>query len=186
MKDIALTGLARSGKDSVAARLVEDHGYVRVAFADALKDAALKADPIVLSTMDSADQLYDVRLSEVVADHGWENAKDFYPEVRRFLQHFGQAVRDIDPMFWARPAVDAIRQAHAEGRPVVVTDVRYDNEVISLLARGFTLVRIERPGLTPGNHVSEHNTREFHVHATIVNDGTLDDLAAAALALVSD
>lgn len=189
MKDIALTGLARSGKDSVAARLVEDHGYVRVAFADALKDAALKADPIVhTDPFQFGSSLYtaDLRLSTLVDEHGWEFAKDQVPEVRRFLQHFGQAVRDIDPRFWVRPAVDAIRQAHAEGRPVVVTDVRYDNEVISLLMRGFTLVRIERPGLTPGNHVSEHNTREFHVHATIVNDGTLDDLAAAALALVSD
>ncbi|MEU5361127.1 hypothetical protein ACFY9R_26580 [Streptomyces albidoflavus] len=181
MKDIALTGLARSGKDSVAASLVEDHGYVRVAFADALKDAALKADPLIpLKHIDKA-----VPLTTVVNFLGWERAKDAYPEVRRFLQHFGQAVRDIDPRFWVAAAVDAVHGASG-GRPVVITDVRYHNEVMAVQDLGFTLVRIERPGLTPGDHVSERNTLDFDVDATIVNDGTLDDLAAAASVLVSD
>lgn len=184
MKDIALTGLARSGKDSVAARLVEDHGYVRVAFADALKDAALKANPIV-STRFSGGDAFALRLSRCVEVYGWERAKDVYPEVRRFLQHFGQAIRDIAPHFWLDAAEDKICAAHRADRPVVITDVRYINEMSFALRRYFTLVRVERPGLTPGDHVSERNTLDFEVDATIVNDGTLDDLAEAARALAA-
>ncbi|MFF4610326.1 hypothetical protein ACFY1Q_11745 [Streptomyces albidoflavus] len=183
MKDIALTGLARSGKDSVAASLVEDHGYVRVAFADTLKDAALKADPLIPHYR--GEELLNTRLSKVVDLVGWDAAKDDLPEVRRFLQHFGQAIRDIDPRFWVRSAVDAVHGASG-GRPVVITDVRHHNEVRAVQDLGFTLIRIERPGLTPGDHVSERNTLDFDVDATIVNDGTLDDLAAAASVLVSD
>lgn len=190
MKDIALTGLARSGKDSVAARLVEDHGYVRVAFADALKAAALKADPILDSECHASscvcDYSEDYRLSDAVREYGWEGAKDRLPEVRRSLQRFGQAVREVDPYFWINAAFGAVRRAGVSGRPVVITDVRYDNEVTFTRRWGFTLVRIERPGLTPGDHVSERNTLDFDVDATIVNDGTLSDLAAATLALVSD
>lgn len=37
---IALSGKMRSGKDTIAARLVDEHGFVRVAFADKLKDIA--------------------------------------------------------------------------------------------------------------------------------------------------
>lgn len=38
MKVIAISGWKRSGKDTIAARLVEDHGFYKVSFADPLKD----------------------------------------------------------------------------------------------------------------------------------------------------
>ncbi|MGW3724845.1 deoxynucleotide monophosphate kinase family protein [Streptomyces sp. NPDC000851] len=189
MRDIALTGLARAGKDSVAARLVNHHGYVRVAFADRLKEAALKADPIIHAYTSFCDE-YDheteeVRLSAVVFAIGWEAAKDQYPEVRRFLQHYGQTVREIRPTFWVEAAFADIRAAHAQGRPVVVTDVRYTNEAEALMAAGFAVVRIERPGQTPGQHVSEREMLDYPADWTIVNSGSLADLAQLADSLVS-
>lgn len=185
MQDIALTGLARSGKDSVATRLVEHHGYVRVAFADKLKEAALKADPIILVTLDSALRPYEVHLSEIVNDHGWEYAKDYYPEVRRFLQCYGQTVREIDPRFWINAAKPAIEAAWASGRPVVVTDVRYTNEADFLHGSlPFGLVRVTRPGQTPGDHISEREMLDYTADLTIVNAGTLEYLSSLADALV--
>lgn len=184
MKDIALTGLSRSGKDSVAARLVEAHGYIRVAFADKLKEAALKADPIIEQRRDRDEEgeefTYNVGLQWIVNDMGWEAAKDTYPEVRRFLQHYGQTVREIDPMFWIRAAGPAVRQAHAAGRPVVFTDVRYLNEAQFLDAQGFRVVRVVRPGQVPGQHISEREMLGYPVHDTIVNDSTLSVLAVRA------
>lgn len=44
---VALMGRAGSGKDSAAARLVSRYQFVRVAFADPLKESALRLDPIV-------------------------------------------------------------------------------------------------------------------------------------------
>lgn len=185
MKDIALTGLSRAGKDSVAARLVEAHGYVRVAFADKLKDAALKADPIILSEGDYDAQVTDYRLSQIVREDGWEAAKDQYPEVRRFLQYYGQTVREIDPQFWIKAAGDAVRAAHHAGRPVVFTDVRYRNEADFLSANGFRIVRVERPGQVPGDHISERDMAAYPVDRTIVNGGSLAALAACADTLVT-
>lgn len=176
MQNIALTGLARSGKDSVAAHLVEQHGYVRVAFADKLKEAALKADPLI--PMNNFD--VHMRLSVVVQSVGWETAKDMYPEVRRFLQEYGQTVREIDPLFWIKAAVPALLAAWQAGQPVVFADVRYANEAGYLKTRGFDVVRITRPGQTPGDHVSERQMLDYPADREIVNDGSLADLAALA------
>lgn len=186
MQDIALTGLARSGKDSVAARLVEHHGYVRVAFADKLKEAALKADPIICAYSYNDGSTDTERLSELVSDLGWERAKDEYPEVRRFLQHYGQTVREMYSEFWITAARPAIREAWGSGRPVVVTDVRYTNEADFLRNRlDFGLVRVTRPGQTPGDHISEREMLDYPADLTIVNAGTLEYLASLADALVT-
>ncbi|MFM9669326.1 deoxynucleotide monophosphate kinase family protein [Streptomyces galilaeus] len=186
MQDIALTGLARSGKDSVATRLVEHHGYVRVAFADKLKEAALKVDPMIPFPRYSGQEQHHMRLSAVVATYGWERAKDLFPEVRRFLQCYGQTVREMYSEFWITAARPAIREAWGSGRPVVVTDVRYANEADFLRNRlDFGLVRITRPGQTPGDHISEREMLGYQEDRTIVNGGSLEALAALADLLVT-
>jgi hypothetical protein len=179
MNNIALTGLSRAGKDSVAARLVEAHGYVRVAFADKLKEAALRTDPIICP---DGWPYHDgpVRLSQMIDGMGWEAAKDTYPEVRRYLQEYGQTVREIRPTFWIEAAMADVRAAWAAGKPVVFTDVRYTNEADALTAAGFGIVRVTRPGQTPGDHVSERQMLGYPADREIVNGGTLDDLAAQA------
>lgn len=169
---IALIGRARSGKDSVAARLVERHGFKRVAFADRLKECALALDPLIHGT---------ARLSEMVERNGWDAAKS-HPEVRRVLQHFGQGVREIDPGFWIRAAFPAML---GETR-LVVSDVRYRNEADALRSAGFTLVRITRPGLPLGagsDHVSENELSSYPTSLNIVNGASLADLHAKADAI---
>ncbi|QDH92126.1 deoxynucleoside monophosphate kinase [Streptomyces phage Dubu] len=180
MKNIAITGLARSGKDSVAARLVDQYGYRRVAFADRLKVAALQADPVI--PLPQSGKL--ARLSQLIDRVGWELAKDRFPEVRRFLQNYGQTIREIQPTFWIDAAMADIRSAWADGQPVVVTDVRYVNEAQALSLQGFTVVRVTRPGQTPGRHVSEWEMFSYPAAETIANDGTLDDLAVCVDAVV--
>lgn len=171
--NIALTGLARAGKDSVAARLVSEHGYVRVAFADKLKESALRADPFICGNEREGNW---ARLSYVVGIYGWERAKDDFPEVRRFLQEHGQAVRELDPMFWVRAALPAMREAWDAGQPVVITDVRYANEA-DWARKYFDLIRVMRPGQTPGQHRSEREMLEYDVPNWVWNDGSLEDLA---------
>lgn len=176
MQDIALIGRARSGKDTVAARLVTK-GFTRVAFADPLKAAALNINPFVPTGYGVT-----VRLQSLIADVGWEYAKDNYPEVRRLLQHTGQTVRDIDRGFWVRAALDTIADIWS---PVVVSDVRYPNEADALAQRGFLLVRITRPDagrMVDGAsaHSSETALDGYPADVTITNDGSLADLYAQA------
>ena len=82
---IGLTGPPGCGKDTAADHLVKNHGFVRVAFADTIREVALTIDPY--------DHFF--RLSDVINLIGWDRAKR-QPEVRRLLQVIGtEAGRDV-------------------------------------------------------------------------------------------
>ncbi|WP_406138823.1 hypothetical protein OH828_14480 [Streptomyces anulatus] len=172
-RGIALVGKARSGKDTVAKRLIQRFAYTRVAFADPLRMMALDVDPIVC-----AQSHY--RLKAIVEDIGWDRAKEDYPEIRRILQNIGQTVRDLDPKFWLRQGLDKIEVADRWNLPVVVTDVRYRNEVRALVNRDFLTVRILRDGAglsgDSGKHDSETELDGFECDRVISNDGTVAEL----------
>ncbi|MGW6855809.1 deoxynucleotide monophosphate kinase family protein [Streptomyces xanthophaeus] len=175
--NIGLIGRARSGKDTVGRMLYDHGGYERVAFADPLKAAALKLNPIVKSWAhgDGLDTT-DVHLSEAVADVGWEAAKEVR-EVRRILQELGGAMRSVDPEIWLRAGLARAEEVNrTTGRPVVITDVRYPNEAASLARSGFRLVYIDRPGVPHLDHESEGALTEDDAAFTITNSGSLDDL----------
>lgn len=163
MPNIGLIGRARSGKDTAGKWLCDNRGYTRVAFADPLRQAALKLDP----------EIGGYRLSHRVDMYGWETAKDLFPEVRRILQELGSAIRDLDEDFWLDKALCAVDEVSTRtGRPVVITDVRYPNEMTRLRHWGFHLVYIDRPGTPQLDHPSERLT-EDDADYVLHNDGDL-------------
>lgn len=179
-RNIGLLGKAQSGKDTTAQRLADRWGFRRVAFADPLKSQALRIDPLIPTHPD----VRPVRLSRLVADVGWDYAKTRYPEVRRILQHVGQSVRDIDPGFWVRAALNAVDANEAGNLPTVVTDVRYENEARALREYGFTLVRVTRPSAVDATvgaaarHPSETELDNWATAFTLNNFGSVHDLYA--------
>lgn len=186
---IAFIGKARSGKDTAGTRLVQRWAFTRVAFADPLKRMALDLNPYIPTGYGVT-----VRLRSLVADAGWEYAKDNYPEVRRTLQRAGQTVRELDEDFWLNVALRSIDAAKGWNMPVVVTDCRYPNEAKALKARGFLMVRVQRPGgrgaMTMGQirsamHASETALDDFPADATVINGGTVFDLETQIDALVT-
>jgi hypothetical protein len=178
---VGLIGKKRSGKDSLAAVLVEEFGFERFAFADPLKEAALALNPIVV-----CDEVGPKRLSGIVASMGWEDAKEIR-EVRRTLQEYGVAIRAIQEDFWVRATLDrAVQHAHETG-PSVITDVRFPNEADEVRDAGGLVVRIIRPVLvSTDTHASEVALDGYEPDATVVNSGTLEDLAGAARSLARE
>ncbi|WP_116210114.1 hypothetical protein [Streptomyces olivoreticuli] len=178
MQGIGIIGRARSGKDTVAARLVEAHGFQRMALADPLKDMALGVDPVIC--YEAAQLGYrPVHLAEAVRESGWETVKERHPEARCFLQRLGtEGVREhVSASHWVDALInqaEAVRLA-GDGRPVVVPDVRFDNEVRALEARGFTVWAVERAGVSFMAHQSEQLPLKVG-ELTISNNGTLADL----------
>lgn len=168
---IGITGRKQAGKDSFAARLVKAHGFTRVAFADPMREFALALDPLV-------DSHY--RLSEIVYSLGWDVAKESIPEVRRTLQRLGTEAGRI--VLGDRVWVDAaMAKIDAADGPVVVTDVRFPNEADAIIAAGGILVRVVRPGHeTADVHASETSMDGYPVHVEVTNDGSLEQLWAAA------
>ena len=180
---IGIMGLKRSGKDTFADRLVSHHGFTRLALADPMREFALALDPLIAT--DWQDH-YLVRLSFIVDTIGWERAKGI-GEVRRTLQRLGtEAGRGIlGEDLWVHKT---LALAAAMSGPVVVTDVRFDNERAAIDAHG-VVVRVTRPGLTADTwHSSERLATDFSVpaYAEIVNEGTVDDLHTLADFLAED
>ncbi|MFI2609650.1 hypothetical protein [Kitasatospora sp. NPDC018619] len=174
MKNIALIGRARSGKDTAAGVLAE-YGYVRRALADPLKQMAYDIDPVVGVELLGVDAPVPVHLAAAVDRYGWEAVKDRFPAARRFLQRLGTegVRRHVAEDFWITRCVTA---AAASQRPVVVTDVRFDNEVNALRAAGFAVWFIDR-GAPDGDHPSEQ-LGPAHADQVIPNTGTLADFHA--------
>lgn len=180
MKLIAFSGVARSGKDSAARVLIERHGFTRIAFADPMREALYRLNPIVLASKN--DGGYD-RLSDLVDYHGWDEVKVLYPEVRQLLQRFGtEAGRDIHGEdCWVNAA---FRRAEGLER-IVITDVRFDNEARAVHKRGGLVVKVVRPGVEAVNgHVSDRGVTEHLLDRVIHNDGTLEELAYRVEALL--
>jgi deoxynucleotide monophosphate kinase-like protein len=182
--NIGIIGRARVGKDTAGAWLCEHRGYVRVAFADAVRDVALRTDPIVSIWPEPDGEPASARLSQVIEWESWDAAKDQHPEVRRILQETGMAIRAHDPDFWLRIALDKTKVANDAGHPVVITDVRFPNEAESLKRAGFALVYIDRPGVEHLDHASEGALTSEDAHYTIHNVGTVDDLHGTVRRLV--
>lgn len=142
---IGLSGRAGAGKDLLASHLAP-FGYVRVAFADPLREMALAIDPLI------GDGLHLASYLDLVS---WDAAKKD-PEVRRFLQRLGtEGVRAFfGADTWVRLAEERI--AGLGDVPVVVTDVRYPNEVDMVRRLGGLWCHVHRPdaAAVPG-HASE-------------------------------
>jgi hypothetical protein len=170
---IGLTGFAGSGKDTVGAELVKSHGFQRLSFAEALKDLAIKIDPIVTFENDGIFS----RLSGEVEVKGWERAKWEVYDVRRFLQALGGGARET---FGADCWVNLVRGQIDHGDPIqdyVVTDVRYPNEAEMINGYGQGIVvRVDRHGVGPVNDHASENISSLRYDLTVNNDGTLDDV----------
>ena len=149
-KVVGLCGRGRSGKDTVASYL-QAFGYERVAFADPLKTAASAL--------------------------GWDGTKEDTLSGRSFLVKFGRIIRD-------NYAEDfCIERAHRtiyewEFEQVIVTDVRYQNELDWIHELGGPVVRVIRPDTPLLGCPLEADAEELQADYTFWNDETHGKLRA--------
>nr|WP_236871062.1 AAA family ATPase [Brevibacillus laterosporus] len=159
---IALTGKMRSGKDTVAAYLVEHYDFIPYAFGDGIKRVCHELFP------------------EQVA-----NGK----KPRALLQGVGQAMRAIDPDVWIERTM---REVYiARGFDVVITDLRQPNEYARLYTEGYVLIRVNASDdvrvdrmrsagdtfdLADFTHDTERYVDIFAVHYELNNNGSVLDL----------
>ena len=163
---IAICGRAGAGKTTLANAL-----------SDEIKLRTGKAASIV----GFADKLKDV-CREIFR----MESKD-----RELLQGVGTALRSIRDTVW----IDYLMDNHVTGKtePIIVHDVRYENEALRLLSAGFVLVhlhvdrkiQIDRGRITGHDHDSESSTDELikyaHMHARSSTPEDLKRLVNMAL-----
>jgi len=194
---IALTGAARSGKDSVADRLVERHNFTKISFAAPLKQALAATDPILGFHPYKPGQL--VRLSEALANETEDVIKQTFPEYRRLLEKLGtEGIRAIDDEFWVNAAM--ARAEKRSGR-YVFPDARFRNEVDAVLdkawgrgdylaeawhAEAWHIVRPSLVGPVGELHASAAAHGNLGEDREVINDGTLGDLHSIVDAIVEE
>lgn len=174
-KLIGLSGYAQSGKDTTANILIDEFGFTRVAFADALREALYSLNPIVrhVSKMSGG---WDIRVQDFVDEIGWDRAKVQEPEIRALLQRLGTEVGRnlLGDNIWVKLAMAKVQEIPG---PVVITDMRFPNEYDAVAAYLGERWRIERPGTEPVNaHPSETALDGYPFDEYIKNEGSLDDL----------
>ena len=168
---IGLSGYAQTGKDTVAEHLTKHYDYKRIAFADPIREALYRLNPILTDY----PGLSGIRLSWVVDRGGWESLKQNSPEARQLLQRFGTEVgRELFGQdFWVEQAFRGVSKFNK----IVFTDVRFANEFKAIKSREGIVIRIVKPGTGAVNgHSSETALDNFSFDATIINDGSKEDL----------
>ena len=137
---IGICGLIGSGKDTIAAHLVQSHGYMRYSWATPLKDIAS-----VLFGWDR-DMLEgttaDLRALREQRDDWWSNKLDKDWSPRYALQYVGTEVmrNSLHPDIW----VLAGQRRIAGMGDVVIPDTRFPNEIEAIREMGGQIWRVSR------------------------------------------
>ncbi len=185
---VGASGKKRHGKDSVGQILAANHNFQTIAFADPIKKAVMEWYGFTYEQVYGDDK-------EVV-DTRWGITP------RHAMQQIGTEVgRLIHGDTWVRKCLMTIEAAY-RGEPVelidheakrfstftwpaetahswVICDCRFTNEAEAIKAAGGWVIKVTRPslGASRDQHASETNVDLVKEDYTIVNDGTLVDLA---------
>ena len=170
---------AQVGKDTAGDWLV-NQGWERLAFADLVRQVLYTLDPVV----DPVSTDYYFCLKNMVDKMGWEITKSNH-EVRGLLQRLGHGLREIlDPAVRCRPVIREAELLDESGTNVVITEVRYMNEVEAIWKANGRVYRIDRdvPLLNPSG---EAQLDEFQGWDGVIdNNGSINDLYGQVKALV--
>lgn len=166
---IGLVGLAGSGKSEVARVLTEEFDFVRVKFADPLKNMLRTMLADIGHTAEDVERYLEGDLKEGLVD----GIGHLGATARHLMQTLGTewGRNAVHPDLWMSLwAAKAERFAH-----VVADDVRFENEVAAIRAAGGKIIKVVRDEVKAvAAHVSEELQAEPDLH--IYNSGTLDDL----------
>jgi hypothetical protein len=172
---IGVSGCKRSGKDTIGKYLVNNHGFVRIAFADSLKDAC----KIIFGFSD--EQVHGDEAKEVV-DEYWKHAP------REILQKVGtELFRDTLPLVcqniskdvWIRSVDRKIKNLQKLGHnKFVITDLRFPNEAQFIKQNGGTIWKVSRDIIKNNqtDHQSEALIDDLPYDHLFDNSRTIDDL----------
>lgn len=194
---IGVIGFISSGKNSIGDYLVTAHNFKSNSFASALKDVVAAAFDWPRHLMEG--DTIESREFREQPDTWWSVELDRTITPRLMLQEWGtNIVRDsFDYNFWVKRLK---KQLFNEQKDVVVTDVRFPNEIQMIKSLGGQIWRVAK-GFDPhwyqtalmanqgdamnialinalGVHLSEYAWIGQSIDQLIANDGSLMDLYA--------
>lgn len=174
---VSFSSFKRGGKDTAANYLVNNFGFIKVSFANPLKEHIYILNPLVECEQHdlNPDYSYNCRLQDIIDRVGWDSAKELYPEVRRLLQIYGTQIgRDkFGENIWIDLAFRKIQSLEN----AVISDSRFPNEIEAVKDFGGYLIKIKRSGLiSTDTHASEQDLPDSLFDFIVENNGTILEL----------
>jgi dephospho-CoA kinase len=137
---LAITGKMCSGKSTLSNYLVKTKNFIRLGYGDYVKYYA----------------------SEIF---GMER-KD-----RKLLQDLGQKLKEIDPNVWVKLLEKNLDNLEKNGvNNVVIDDVRFPQEIQSLRARGFTILKLTINSELQKRRIIDTYPDDYVNHLSRIND----------------
>lgn len=198
---MGITGFIGSGKDTIADYLCTFHGFKRLSFAASLKDAISNVfgwDRELLEGLTKSSREWREQIDP------WWSERLAIPQLtpRWILQHWGTEVcrNGFHNDIWVASIENKLRLAKDD---IVITDCRFNNEVIAIKNAGGMTIRVERgerpswyedavnynkgPNCTSWSlskskldklniHASEYSSVGLNYDHYIDNNATIDDL----------
>ncbi|AUS02958.1 P-loop containing nucleoside triphosphate hydrolase [Vibrio phage 2.275.O._10N.286.54.E11] len=203
-KVIGLTGVISSGKDTVATMLMEEHNYKQASFAEPVKDvlaAIFGWDRDLLEGKTNESRQWRTEVDEYWSD---VLGYDFTPRLAMqqigtdiFRDHFHQNI-------WVKSIQKRVQTTYPNDL-IIFSDCRFQNEIDMVRDMGGCIIEVQpsilpewyneaaymnqHPGLVYSGHHQKFRNKYKDVHesefswvgvnnpdATIINNGTLDDL----------
>ena len=157
---IGITGVAGSGKDTVADYICRKYGYGKTSYASKLKQMLAVAGLPEPSNRDDKEKVVE----------------GFNFTWREAAQKLGtEWARNLDKDFWVK---STMRQIDKDAL-VVISDVRFDNEAQAIIDAGGLVIKVVGRNVNLGNnsvHASEQGVNGYLIHYELENDGSLECL----------
>lgn len=191
MTNYGFIGGVGSGKTTAAAYLHEQYGYTEMSFATPIKTIATN----MIRQISEQSSDYDPFAKYKLDINDFKNT----PAGRQLLQIIGDGFgRELigPPHIWIDQLFERMKKKRG---PIVVDDVRYENEAYALLGKGFKLIRLVRDtmsmqeyykqkygdNVTVLDHVSETELADFPTDFTL-EFGKKDELFAMLSQIVEN
>lgn len=164
---IGISGKKQAGKDTLCDLLIKaaDAKGTRIAFADALKEEVARACGVTVEFINANKEMF-----------------------RPILQWWGTDFRRKlkGETYWVDKAIVKISQAIKSGKDlIIIPDVRFRSEALTLLDLGAHVIRVSRPEQAGDTHASETELDNFEsFHHIILNTGTIEDLKPEVQAIL--
>lgn len=180
---LGLGGYKESGKDALADHLGSEHGFYKLGMSYPLIEVGRRQNPWILLDRGVAcgahfyPQGTWVKLNVLTEWLGYDESKTI-KEVREYYQTLGTQVgrHFFGEDTWVELAREKINSVRDAGQQVVVTGIRFANELDVLKRLGGHSVWISRPGKESDGHESESSLSKEDFDLVVDNDRDLETL----------
>lgn len=162
---VGIAGKAGAGKDTIGDYLIKHRGFVKVSFAFALKKAVAAILNCSVEKMDDRD---------------WR--EKIIPELgvspRYMMQTLGTewGRQMVNENIWVHLAMERAKLHESDNLNVVITDVRFPNEVQAIQEAGGIVIWVSRPNqpdIATADHASESAISQRDCNFWVVNDASI-------------